>query len=117
MRAVSLTLSSKAIPDELLLYPGCVVDVLVSFKLSTSDRNMGTAISTTMLREVQVLAIEGDSVVTKQGVEEEAAAKVKRATNQLTVTLMVDSKQAEALQLATDNGSISLNQEGIVGGL
>ena len=32
MRAVSVNLSSKSIPDELLLYPGCVVDVLASFK-------------------------------------------------------------------------------------
>ena len=83
MRAVSLTLSSKAIPDELLLYPGCVVDVLVSFKLNSSDRNMGSAISTTMLREVQVLAVEGNSVVTKQDVEGEVAAKAKRASNPL----------------------------------
>jgi len=108
MRAVSVTLSSKAIPDELLLYPGCVVDVLVSFRLSSSDRNMGSAISTTMLREVQVLAVEGNSVVTKQDVEGEVKAKAKRSNGQVTVTLMVDSKQAEALQLAIDNGNISL---------
>ena len=37
MRAVSVNLSTKTIPDELLLYPGCVVDVLVTFKLSSKS--------------------------------------------------------------------------------
>ena len=107
MRAVSVNLSSKTIPDELLMYPGCVVDVLVSFKLSSSDRNKGQAISTTMLRGVQVLAVEGNSVVSKPDAEGEVS-KARRSGSQVTVTLMVDSKQAEALQLASDNGSISL---------
>lgn len=108
MRLVSLNLSTKSIPDALLLYPGCVVDVLVSFKLSSSDRNMGTAISTTMLRGIQVLVVEGNSVVSKPDAEGESTAKARRSGSQITVTVMVDSKQAEALQLATNNGSISL---------
>jgi pilus assembly protein CpaB len=108
MRAVSVNLSSKAIPDELLLYPGCVVDVLVSFKLSSVDRSKGQAISTTMLRGVQVLAVAGNSVVSKPEKEGESVAKARRSSNTITVTLMVDPKQAEALQLASDNGSISL---------
>ena len=108
MRAVSVNLSSKAIPDELLLYPGCVVDVLVSFKLSSAERNKGQAISTTMLRGVQVLAVAGNSVVSKQGAEADNTAKARRTGSLVTITLMVDPKQAEALQLASDNGSISL---------
>jgi pilus assembly protein CpaB len=108
MRAVSVNLSSKSIPDELLLYPGCVVDVLASFKLSSSNRNKGQAISTTMLRGVQVLAVEGNSVVKKPDMEGKSTAKARRSGSQLTVTLMVDPKQAEALQLASDNGNISL---------
>ena len=108
MRAVSINLSSRAIPDELLLYPGCVVDVLVSFKLSSADRSKGQAISTTMLRGIQVLAVAGDSVVSKQDKERESTAKARRTGRGATVTLMVDPKQAEALQLAADNGSISL---------
>lgn len=108
MRAVSVNLSSKAIPDELLLYPGCVVDVLVSFKLSSADRNKGQAISTTMLRGVQVLAVAGNSVVSKPDKEGESTAKARRTGSFVTVTLMVDPKQAEALQLASENGCISL---------
>jgi pilus assembly protein CpaB len=111
MRAVSINLSNKAIPDELLLYPGCVVDVLVSFKLSSADRSRGQAISTTMLRRVQVLAVAGDSVVSKQDQDKEgeSTARARRTGGVVTVTLMIDPRQAEALQLAADNGSISLS--------
>lgn len=108
MRAVSINLSSRAIPDELLLYPGCVVDVLVSFKLSSADRSKGQAISTTMLRGIQVLAVAGDSVVSKQDKEGKSTAKARRTGSTVVVTLMVEPKQAEALQLAANNGSISL---------
>lgn len=108
MRAVSINLSSRAIPDELLLYPGCVVDVIVSFKLSSADRSKGQAISTTMLRGIQVLAVAGDSVVSKQDKEGKSTAKARRTGSTVVVTLMVEPKQAEALQLAANNGSISL---------
>ena len=108
MRAVSVTLSSRAIPDDLLLYPGCVVDVLVSFRLSSSDRTKGQAISTTMLRGIQVLAVAGESVVSKSDNETDSANRGRRSGGSVTVTVMVDPKQAEALQLASDNGSIAL---------
>jgi Flp pilus assembly protein CpaB len=72
------------------------------------DRSKGQAISTTMLRGVQVLAVAGNSVVSKPEKEGESVAKARRSSNTITVTLMVDPKQAEALQLASDNGSISL---------
>jgi pilus assembly protein CpaB len=109
MRAVSVNLSSRSIPDKLLLYPGCVVDVLVSFRLTSAERSKGQAISTTLLRGIQVLAVQGDSVVSQD--VEETAGKLKQHTTTrglVTVTLMVDPKQAEALQLAADNGTISL---------
>ncbi|UCC97448.1 MAG: Flp pilus assembly protein CpaB [Phycisphaerales bacterium] len=106
MRAFTVNLSSRAIPDQFLLYPGCVVDVLVSFRLSSSPRSEGQAISTTMLRGIQVLVVSGESVVSTP--EEEQASQRTRSTSTsrgLQVTLLVDSKQAEALQLAVDNGS------------
>ncbi len=108
MRAVSVRLSSSTIPDELLLYPGCVVDVLVSFRLTSSDRAKGQAISTTMLRGIQVLAVAGESVVSKPDNEAGSTTKGRHTGGAVTVTLMVDPKQAEALQLAADNGSIAL---------
>ena len=75
-----------------------------------AERSKGQAISTTLLRGIQVLAVQGDSVVSQDD-SEETAGKVRQHTTtrgQVTVTLMVDPKQAEALQLAAENGTISL---------
>ncbi len=109
MRAVTIHLARGAIPDEILLYPGCVVDVLVSFKLLSVDSSKGQAISTTMLRGIQVLVVAGDSVVSNPDDEEAKDSVIaSRTSRETTVTLLVDPKQAEALQLATDNGNISL---------
>jgi pilus assembly protein CpaB len=113
MRSFTITLSSKTIPDIELLYPGCVVDVLVAFRLS-SRASDGEALSTTMLRGIQVLAVQGESVVSNPEQETEegtsAAPKARRTSRggATRVTLMVDTKQAEALQLAAENGIISL---------
>jgi len=104
MRAVSVSLSNESITGG-LLYPGCVVDVLASFKLSSSER--GQAISTTLLREVQVLAVRGTSLVSEKEIEQDKG-RSPSDYGRVTVTLMVDPKQAEALQLATENGMISL---------
>jgi len=107
MRAFTVNLNTKAVPDRLLLYPGCVVDVLFSAKLSSQDIR-GQALSATILRGIQVLAVQGESVVSNPEAEEGRQAQTRRATSGLQVTLLVDSKQAEALQLACDNGNISL---------
>ncbi|MBL7215004.1 MAG: Flp pilus assembly protein CpaB [Phycisphaerae bacterium] len=108
MRAVSVTVSGDQVSGG-LLYPRCFVDVLASFKLSGSSRSgesKGEALSTTLLERVKVLAIAGESMLTTPDQE---GKKASRATSQrLTVTLELDSKQAEALQLAINNGSISL---------
>jgi Flp pilus assembly protein CpaB len=105
MRAVSLSLSSSSISGG-LLYPGCVVDVLASFRLSSSER--GQALSTTLLRGINVLAVKGTSVVSQNAEGEDNSSSARSSHSQLTVTLMVDPKQAEALQLASNQGSISL---------
>ena len=106
MRAVTLSLSSRALPDALLLYPGSVVDVLFSFKFSGRDIK-GEAGCLTILSGIQVLVVQGDSVVANP--EQEGAAKTRRSGGGgLQVTLLVDPKQAEALQVLADNGNISL---------
>jgi pilus assembly protein CpaB len=107
MRAVSVTLSGSQITGG-MLYPGCVVDILVAFKMSGSEK--GEALSTTMLERITVLAVQGESVVAKSNPEEGEDAKVRtrRSSRGATVTLMVDTKQAEALQLAAMNGQISV---------
>ena len=57
-----------------------------------------------------MLAISGDVVVTNpdNGDEKEAKTRDTRQGDAL-VTLLVDTKQAEALQLAQDNGSVTLS--------
>lgn len=112
MRAVSVALSNNSVSGG-LLYPGCIVDVLATFKLSGSNRNeiKGEAISTTLLYGIRVLAVPGESIVSQQEDEtkEKSAPKASASSNQrVTVVLLVDPKQAEALQLAMDNGTVSL---------
>lgn len=108
MRAVTVSISSKSMPDSILLYPGCVVDVLVSYRLSTKASD-GQAGSTTMLRGIQVIAVEGESVVSNPDIEEESKTRSRNTSRGALVTLLVDTKQAEALQLAIENGNISLS--------
>ena len=110
MRAVSLVISSNSFAEG-LLYPGCVVDVLASFRLqSARGQAKGEALSTTLLRGIEVLAVEDVSVVSKQSKEGESSSSVggRNRSDRVRITLMVDSKQAEALQLAMTQGSISL---------
>jgi len=109
MRAVTISVSSKSMPDSILLYPGCVVDVLVAYRLSTKATD-GQALSTTMLRGIQVIAVAGESVISNPDVEGTTSVAKKSNTSRGTlVTLLVDTKQAEALQLAIENGNISLS--------
>jgi hypothetical protein len=88
MRVVTVFIYSRGMPDKALLYPGCLVDVMVSYKLPSRDSKL-EALSTTMLRGIQVLAI-------------------KRDIQGTLVTLVLDTEQAEVLSLAIENGSISL---------
>jgi pilus assembly protein CpaB len=100
MRAVSVPVSVHSVMGG-MLYSGCFVDVIATFRLRQDER--GQAISTTLLHGVQVLTIQNASVVS-----DSEKGDASRSGGQLTVTLMVDTKQAEALQLAMDNGKISL---------
>lgn len=107
-RAVQLALNDYS-GLEGLLYPGCIVDVVASFKVDTAAR-IGRAVSTTLLQNIQVLGVEGSTVVHKES-EEEQQGRTRASRNMqksLLVTVMVDSRQAEALQLAMEHGSISL---------
>jgi len=108
MRAVTVSVSSRSMPDSILLYPGCVVDVLVSYRLS-SRSSEGQAGTTTMLRGIQVIAVAGESVVSNPADEEKSGTKSRNTSRGTLVTLLVDTKQAEALQIAIENGNISLS--------
>jgi pilus assembly protein CpaB len=93
-----------------LLYPGSVVDVLAFFRFDRDmKKNVADAVSTTLLQGVEVLAIDDSTATTA---EEEGdntkddGALARRKTRR--VTLLVDSRQAEALQLASAQGTVSL---------
>jgi len=105
MRAVSLSL-----PDWSglagLLYPGSLVDVIVTLKIHSKQRHGTEAVSTTLLQNIQVLATEDQSVVSAE--KADPKRNRLRSSKHLQVTLMVTAKEAEALQLAVKHGSVSL---------
>lgn len=109
-RAVTVSLSDSSSLRG-LLYPGSIVDVLASFQLDNDD--IGTAVSTTLLEHVEVLAVEQVTVAAEQAEESKDEVAAAPATQfgrsgKLLVTLMVDAKEAEALQLASEHGTVSL---------
>jgi len=85
------------------------VDVLASFKLSSRDQSKGQALSTTLLQGIQVLAVDNVSVVSKKDDRKDSTRKANYSGNRkIMVTLMVNPRQAEALQLAQEYGKISV---------
>lgn len=110
-RAMSITLADWSGMAG-LLYPGSLVDVLVSFKTLGNDRGGRTdneLLSTTLLQGLQVLAIGSQSIAADEYQDKEAGALAQRGqVNTRMVTLLVDPKQAEILQLAMQAGSVSL---------
>ena len=110
MRAVSVSLSPEKAG---MLYPGCVVDVLVSLNRPSPDgTSIREAISMTLLQGIEVLAIDEASVMSEASVPEptetETTGATRRGRRDRLVTLMVNSNQAKALQLAAQYGSVSL---------
>ena len=105
MRAMTIQLSRGPGLGS-LLYPGAVVDILASFRVSVQALK-GEAVSTTLLKRITVLAVDTLTVSDPSGYEE-AMAKSGRSSRRPLVTLLVNSRQAKALQLATLYGQISL---------
>ena len=94
-----------------LLYPGSVVDVLVSFKQlgNESKSNNSEMMATTLLQGLQVVAIGSQSIADDNYRDKEAGAMAPRGQiNFRMVTLLVNPKEAEILQLAMQNGFLSL---------
>ena len=90
-----------------IIYPGSVVDVLVSI----DGKDGAEAVSTTMLQGLQVLAIGTKTVTSEQQYKEKGDADPKKdaAVNYRMVTLLVDPTQAQLLQLATLHGTVALS--------
>ena len=102
MRAMSVQLENSAGMDG-LLYPGSVVDVLGSFQLSGEGRDR--AISTTLLQNVHILAVDDRTIFSPEG---RNANPLLARSRKASVTLRVNSAQAKVLQLAMQHGIISL---------
>ncbi len=107
-RAVGIAVTNYA-GLEGLLYPGSMVDVLVSLKAGegASGADRREAVTTTLLENVQVLAIEQQTVVSPGRTVNEMD-NTGRAGDTRSVTLLVDSRQAKALQLGMEQGILSL---------
>ncbi len=105
-RAITIALDDYA-GMEGLLYPGSIVDVLVSLKMGSTS---GQAVSTTLLRAVQVLAVGSKTVLSGDPAQTPTpSAETTSRGRSLFVTVMVEPKQAQALQLAMEHGRISLS--------
>lgn len=105
--AVSITLTSRQ-GLENLLYPGCLVDVIASFRVSSEGQGTREAISMVLLRALQVLAVNDSSIVSAPKPDEKGGDTKASLGRNLNVTLKVDAQQAEALQLAQEHGTLSL---------
>jgi pilus assembly protein CpaB len=116
-RAVGISVTDYA-GLEGLLYPGSVVDVFLTLKSELPSAAMINgkaaqrgALTTTLLERVQVLAVEAKSVVSGSADSvgtDTAAESITRAGRSRRVTLLVDTKQAKALQLGMEQGTLSL---------
>lgn len=104
-RAVSVPLSDSG-GVEALLYPGCMVDVLCVMNLKDDEGLGDQPMSMTLLQGIYVLAVGGQTVVTPVNPDEKALAPRGPAA---TVTVLVDTKQAEMLYLARLRGSVSVS--------
>lgn len=104
-RAVSVPLSDSG-GVEALLYPGCMVDVLCVMNLKDEEGLGDQPLSMTLLQGIYVLAVGDQTVVTPVAPEEKGNLVGKAPAS--TVTVLVDTKQAEILYLARLRGSVAV---------
>jgi len=105
MLAYSITLSSGSV-NRYLLYPGCVVDILAVFRLSGSAK--GQAIALTLLQNLQIVAIEDETVLSHPALEGRAKRGPASSGGSFIVTFKVNPEEAKALQLAAQYGGIAV---------
>jgi Flp pilus assembly protein CpaB len=115
-RAVSIALNDSGALFG-LVYPGSLVDVIGTFKLSASGNSSGDTISVTVLQAVPVIGVQDETVVTKESDAEAGgdgkggASKppsVGPSRNRWIVTLMVSAEQAKDIALVMKAGELSL---------
>ena len=101
MRAVSVAMGSDTGLVG-LLYPGSRVDILATFSLG-GQSDLGTAVSTTLLKNIEVLAVQGLTAAAAQRQADGAPSAVGPM-----ITVLVTNEQAQFLHLATQNGRVSM---------
>jgi pilus assembly protein CpaB len=101
-RAIGISVNSHAALEG-LIYPGSMVDVLVTLKPNNGE--MKEPVSVTLLEGIEVLAIDRTSVISPDGEKHDAEAPKSTGGR---VTLLVDTQQAKLLQLAMEQGSLTL---------
>ncbi len=107
-RAVSISLPAHS-GLRGLLYPGCLVDVLLCTEADIpGEKRKKNLVSLPLLQGVQVLAVGNQTLFTKNGTGEDEPNSSSRRRGRLIVTLMVSPDQAQALQLGQDQGELSL---------
>lgn len=93
-----------------LLYPGCIVDVFATFPLTNKAK--GEAVVTPLLQNIQVLAIAEDTVIPAASEKEKMGAAATRksssSSGNVNVTLELTARQAAAVQLAMEKGTLGL---------
>ena len=104
-RAVSIPIADSGGVGS-MLYPGCMVDVLAVMELRDDGGLGNQPMSMTLLQGITVLAV-GDMTVVTPPQPEESGRLVQKAPPS-TVTLLVDTKQAEMLYLARQRGSVTI---------
>ena len=100
MRAVGVSLGGSSSLTG-LLYAGCSVDVLATYKGSRNKK----AVTQVLLERVRVLGIENQTVVSAENTKANASRKYRR--NEM-VVLLLDADQARVLQSAAVSAAITL---------
>lgn len=114
-RAVSISLNDSGALYG-LVYPGSLVDVVGTFKASSSVGGMGDTVSITVLQAVPVIGVQDETVVTREKEAEgggdgkggAAKASITTSRNRWIVTVMVTPEQAKSLALVMKAGELSL---------
>jgi Flp pilus assembly protein CpaB len=110
-RAMSVMLNDET-GIEQLLYPGCLVDVIGSFRVMKDEDggDSGEIVSATLLQSIPVLAVGPRTVVTSsEGAKPQSGPGGDTTGRRARViALNVTTKQSELLQLASKYGSISV---------
>lgn len=107
MRAVSFPIELHSGLDG-ILYPGSVVDVIVTLGLPGNGGRSACPemVSVTLLEGVEVLGIGDKTIVSSD--DSPLLGRSPSSSREQMITLMVNTKQAETLKLAQQQGKLSL---------